>query len=208
MRLSAATRTACRAGARRGSSFIGRTAAGLDDGIARQTTDNPQRRMLPCPAGILRFSPTNDGASRPMSSDTTTRAPAPPAPSPASGGADAAKAAPRLKLPHPRHASRIPADVSEAGVIRIQGAAYLLPQVVKPADYLDEGAPHFEQRLDTLGLILLQRAAPGARPSRWIQPAHLQAALAPPRRRGLRPAGTWMLGAARKPSAIRSAASS
>jgi ATP-dependent RNA helicase SUPV3L1/SUV3 len=106
-----------------------------------------------------------------MSSDTSTRAPVPPAPA-----ADAAKAPPRLKLPHPRHASRIPAGIAEADVLRVQQSAYLVPQVVKPADYLDEGAPHFEQHLDTLGLILLQRAAPGARPSRWIAPEHLEAA--------------------------------
>jgi len=61
--------------------------------------------------------------------------------------------------------------------MRIQQAAYLLPQVVKPADYLDESAPHFEQHLDNLGLILLQRAAAGARPSRWIAPEHIAAAL-------------------------------
>ena len=61
--------------------------------------------------------------------------------------------------------------------MRVQQAAYLLPQVVKPADYLDEGAPHFEQHLDTLGLILLQRAAAGGRPSRWIAPGHLAAAV-------------------------------
>jgi ATP-dependent RNA helicase SUPV3L1/SUV3 len=90
----------------------------------------------------------------------------------------AAAPAPRqFKLPNARHAARIPADISPAAVARIQQAAYQLPQVVKPADYIDEHAPHFEQHLDGLGLILLQKAVAGARPSRWIAPDRMADAL-------------------------------
>ena len=72
-------------------------------------------------------------------------------------------AAPRaFKLPNARHASRVPPDISPADLARIQQAAYQLPQVVKPADYIDEHAPHFEQHLDGLGLVLLQKAVAGA----------------------------------------------
>jgi len=49
--------------------------------------------------------------------------------------------------------------------------------VVKPADFIAEHTPGFEDHLDGLGLILLQRAAAGARPSRWIAPELMDAAL-------------------------------
>jgi ATP-dependent RNA helicase SUPV3L1/SUV3 len=89
-----------------------------------------------------------------------------------------AAAAPRtFKLPNARHASRVPDTIAPADVARIQQAAYQLPQVVKPADYIDEHAPHFEQHLDGLGMILLQKAVAGARPSRWIAPDRVAAAL-------------------------------
>src|SRR5471032_721817 len=89
-----------------------------------------------------------------------------------------AAAAPRtFKLPNARHASRVPEAITPADVARIQQAAYQLPQVVKPADYIDEHAPHFEQHLDTLGLILLQKAVAGSRPSRWIAPDRMADAL-------------------------------
>ncbi len=84
---------------------------------------------------------------------------------------------PALKLPNPRHAERVPAHIKLDDVRRIQQAAFLLPQVVRPADYIDEHAAGFEQHLDTLGLILLQKAAAGARPSRWIAPALMDEAL-------------------------------
>jgi ATP-dependent RNA helicase SUPV3L1/SUV3 len=90
----------------------------------------------------------------------------------------AAAPAPRpFKLPNARHAARVPAGITPADVARIQQAAYQLPQVVKPADYIDEHAPHFEQHLDGLGLILLQKAVAGARPSRWIAPDRMADAL-------------------------------
>ena len=87
-------------------------------------------------------------------------------------------AAPRaFKLPNARHASRVPPTITPADVARIQQAAYQLPQVVKPADYIDEHAPHFEQHLDGLGLVLLQKAVAGSRPSRWIAPERMADAL-------------------------------
>jgi ATP-dependent RNA helicase SUPV3L1/SUV3 len=89
------------------------------------------------------------------------------------------------KLPNPRHAARLPAGIAAADLARIQQAAYQLPQVVQPADYLDEHAPHPERHLDELGLVLLQKGVAGSRPSRWIAPAHLGAAL-----RHLNEAGT------------------
>jgi ATP-dependent RNA helicase SUPV3L1/SUV3 len=81
-------------------------------------------------------------------------------------------------LPEPRHASRLPADLGKAQFNRIRQAAYTLPQVVKPADYLDGRSVGFEEHLDKLGLVLLQKAAAGARPSRWIEPALMASALA------------------------------
>ncbi len=82
-----------------------------------------------------------------------------------------------FKLPNLRHASRVPEGIAPADVARIQQAAYQLPQVVKPADYIDDHAQGFEQHLDTLGLILLQKAVAGSRPSRWIAPDRMADAL-------------------------------
>ncbi len=91
---------------------------------------------------------------------------------------DPAAPAPRtFKLPNARHASRVPSTITPTDVARLQQAAYQLPQVVKPADYIDEHTPHFEQHLDTLGLILLQKAVAGSRPSRWIAPDRMADAL-------------------------------
>ncbi|HEV8314956.1 MAG TPA: hypothetical protein VGQ23_17985, partial [Burkholderiaceae bacterium] len=69
-------------------------------------------------------------------------------------------------LPHTRHASRVPPHLGTDDVVRIQRAAYYLPQVVTPSDYAAD-----DHHLDALGLILLQKGAAGARPSRWIAPA-------------------------------------
>lgn len=85
--------------------------------------------------------------------------------------------APVLRLPNVRHADRVPAHITPEQMERVRQASYNLPQVVKPADYLPEDAPDFETRLDTLGLILLQKAVPHQRPSRWISPALIDAAL-------------------------------
>jgi len=82
-----------------------------------------------------------------------------------------------LRLPNARHAERVPAHISAEQLERVRQAAYNLPQVVKPADYLPEDSPGFETHLDTLGLILLQKAVPHQRPSRWISPSLIDAAL-------------------------------
>ncbi|MBK1613558.1 helicase [Rubrivivax gelatinosus] len=80
-------------------------------------------------------------------------------------------------LPEPRHLARIPPGVSPEDFERVRRAAHQLPQVTKPADYLEPHAPRFEAHLDELGLILLQKAA-GTRPSRWIEPRLVPLALA------------------------------
>ncbi len=85
--------------------------------------------------------------------------------------------APTLKLPNARHAARAPAHITPEQLERVRQAAYNLPQVVKPADYLPEDAPELEKQLDTQGLILLQKAVPHQRPSRWISPELIDAAL-------------------------------
>jgi ATP-dependent RNA helicase SUPV3L1/SUV3 len=80
--------------------------------------------------------------------------------------------------PNPRHATRLPAHLGKEQFNRIRQAAYTLPQVVKPGDYLDERSSGFEEHLDKLGLVLLQKPVAGARPSRWIEPALMDSALA------------------------------
>ncbi|HWI10097.1 MAG TPA: helicase-related protein [Burkholderiaceae bacterium] len=80
--------------------------------------------------------------------------------------------------PNPRHAQRLPAQLGKEQFNRIRQAAYTLPQVVKPGDYLDERSAGFEDHLDKLGLVLLQKPVAGARPSRWIEPALMGSALA------------------------------
>lgn len=99
--------------------------------------------------------PTNTSAS------PTTAPPAPPS------------------LPNPRHLPRVPPHIGREQLARICHAAYNLPQVVKPADYLPENSPDFETHLDKLGLVLLQKASSaGGRPSRWIAPDLMDSALA------------------------------
>ncbi len=83
-----------------------------------------------------------------------------------------------LNLPNPKHARRVPLEVSAEELARIRQSAYALPQVVKPADYVTEGSKGFELHLDKLGLVLLQKPVAGARPSRWIEPALMAPALA------------------------------
>jgi len=83
-----------------------------------------------------------------------------------------------LNLPVPRHAKRVPAHISKEQVGRLRQNAYNLPQVVKPADYLPENSEGLEEHLDTLGMVLLQKAVAGARPSRWIAPELMDVALA------------------------------
>ena len=81
-------------------------------------------------------------------------------------------------LPNPLHASRLPAHIGPEQVARLRHGLHHLPQVVKPADYLVETNDDFEGHLDKLGLILLQKPVAGQRPSRWIDPALIDAALA------------------------------
>lgn len=80
-------------------------------------------------------------------------------------------------LPVPRHASRVPPHLNAEQIGRIRQAAFNLPQVVKPADFISESTPDFEDYLDGQGLILLQKAVTGARPSRWIAPQWMDQAL-------------------------------
>ena len=42
----------------------------------------------------------------------------------------------------------------------VRQAAYRLPQVVKPGDYIAERSAGFEEHLDKLGLVLLQKPGP------------------------------------------------
>ncbi len=80
-------------------------------------------------------------------------------------------------LPNPRHAERLPPHIGREQIARIRHALHCLPQVVKPADYLAEHSTDFEEHLDKLGLVLLQKPVPGQRPSRWIAPELIDAAL-------------------------------
>ncbi len=82
-----------------------------------------------------------------------------------------------FKFPIADHARRLPPQVAAEQMHRVRQAAFNLPQVVKPADFIDERTAGFEQHLDKLGFILLQRPAAGARPSRWIHPLAIDAAL-------------------------------
>ena len=91
---------------------------------------------------------------------------------------ESAAAAPTLSLPNPKHASRLPAHITPEQLARIRQAGYALPQVVKPADYVTEGTKGFELHLDKLGLVLLSKPVAGGRPSRWIEPALMDSALA------------------------------
>jgi ATP-dependent RNA helicase SUPV3L1/SUV3 len=75
-------------------------------------------------------------------------------------------------LPHPRHARRLPAHLTEDDIRRVQRLAHLLPQVVMPGD-LDAD----DHGVDAMGLVQLRRAGAGARPSLWIAPHHVDDAL-------------------------------
>lgn len=85
---------------------------------------------------------------------------------------------PQTLLPLPHHANRLPPHIGKEQLARIRHAVHHLPQVVKPADYLAETHADFEGYLDKLGLVLLQKPVPGQRPSRWIAPDLMDAALA------------------------------
>ena len=85
---------------------------------------------------------------------------------------------PQNLLPTPRHADRLPPHIGKEPLARIRHAVHHLPQVVKPADYLADTHDDFETHLDKMGLILLQKPVAGQRPSRWIDPTLIDAALA------------------------------
>ena len=66
---------------------------------------------------------------------------------------------------------RLPPHIGQEQLARIRHALHHLPQVVKPADFIDEGTAGFESHLDKLGYVLLQKSVPGARPMpRSIRP--------------------------------------
>ncbi|MBK6469367.1 MAG: helicase [Betaproteobacteria bacterium] len=81
-------------------------------------------------------------------------------------------------LPQPRHSARVPAHIDKDALARIRQAVFCLPQVVRPADYVPETSKGAEDHLDKLGFVLLQKAVAGQRPSRWIDPVLMGAALA------------------------------
>ena len=45
-----------------------------------------------------------------------------------------------LTLPNPRHAKRLPPHIGKEQFARIRHAAFTLPQVVKPADFVAESS--------------------------------------------------------------------
>jgi ATP-dependent RNA helicase SUPV3L1/SUV3 len=96
---------------------------------------------------------------------------------PAAPSAPPADAKITPQLPNPRHLARVPLHVTPEALARIRQNAFALPQVVKPADFIEEGTAGFETYLDKLGYVLLQKSASGARPSRWIHPGLMDAAL-------------------------------
>ena len=116
--------------------------------------------------------------------DHTTPPAIPPAAAPApvttAPAADKPRPPPQA-LPNARHAARVPAHITADALSRIRNAAYQLPQVVAPADMpadlVPEHAPDADERMDRLGLVLLQKGVTGQRPSRWISPSLLDEAL-------------------------------
>lgn len=81
------------------------------------------------------------------------------------------------RLPRPAQLARFPSHLSPVDIDRIRQNAYTLPQVVQPADFVDEHTAEFEDELDAMGYIQLQRAVQGSRPSRWIHPSLCDEAL-------------------------------
>ena len=75
-------------------------------------------------------------------------------------------------MPHPAN------DIPRAQFDRLRRAAYLLPQAITPAEFHDGPSADGEAALQRAGFVQLQKAAGGARPSRWIAPADVAAALA------------------------------
>ena len=84
---------------------------------------------------------------------------------------------PTPRLPVAAHAARVPAAIDATQLQRLRDNAWALPQVLAPADWSDAATAEAERSLDEAGFIQLQKGA-GSRPSRWIAPQHLAAALA------------------------------
>ncbi len=85
---------------------------------------------------------------------------------------------PVFNLPDARHVARLPPHIGPQQLARIRQSSHALPQVVKPADYGAEHGKAGDEHLHTLGLVMLQKAVAGSRPSRWIAPALMDSALA------------------------------
>jgi len=85
---------------------------------------------------------------------------------------------PRPLLPEVAHLQRVPADITSEQVQRVQRDAIDLPQVME-ADraFSDLDVQQAEKLLDEMGWIKLQRAVPGQRPGRWIEPRLIGVAL-------------------------------
>ncbi|MBS0441899.1 MAG: helicase, partial [Proteobacteria bacterium] len=71
-----------------------------------------------------------------------------------------------------------PADPTRAQLDRLRRAAYLLPQAITPAEFHDGPPAEGEAALQRAGWLMLSKAAAGARPSRWIAPGDVAAAIA------------------------------
>lgn len=84
---------------------------------------------------------------------------------------------PTTPLPKPDHARRLPPHLGLDSLARIRQSAHGLPQVVRPADMGQPDSAAGEAELDRLGLVQLQKAVSGQRPSRWIEPRLMDAAL-------------------------------
>ena len=86
---------------------------------------------------------------------------------------------PRPLLPEVAHLRRIPADITPEQLQRVQRDAIDLPHVLEADRALsDADAQQAEKLLDEMGWIKLQRAVPGQRPGRWIEPRLIAVALA------------------------------
>ena len=74
--------------------------------------------------------------------------------------------------------SPAPIEIPRSQLERLRRAAYLLPQVITPAEFHDGTPAEGEAALHAAGYVQLQKAASGGRPSRWIAPGEVDAALA------------------------------
>ena len=142
----------------------------IDESRTRERREDPQRLESPDSRakGHRPLARSPDSSCKPLTSSKTV----PPAPPTKPAGPEV------WVLPDPLHAQRVPPHIGKPQFERIRHAASTLPQVVKPADYIAEHSAGFEDHLHKLGLVLLQKAAGGARPSRWIAPEWMDSALA------------------------------